>query len=84
MPAGLQRRTGEGFTDRYVLAVLVEILEYLNSCLIHTSAGLVVHLAKHDYSDLERDQQLVLLRLLGNLSVDLHELERVLREELFA
>ena len=84
MLAGLQRRTGENFTDRYFLAVLVEILEYLNSCLIHTSAGLVVHLAEHDYSDLERERQLVLLRLLGNLSVALHELERVLKEELFA
>ena len=56
MLAGLQRRTGEDFTDRYFLAVLVEILEYLNNCLIHLAAGVVVQLAENDYSDLERDR----------------------------
>ena len=82
--AGLHRRTGESFTDRYFLAVLVEILEYLNNCLIRIAVRVVVHLSSNDCSDSDRERQLLLLRLLGRLSVALHELERVLREELFA
>ena len=82
--AGLHRRTGESFIDRYFLAVLVEILEYLNNCLIRIAVRVVVHLSSNDCSDSDRERQLLLLRLLGRLSVALHELERVLREELFA
>ena len=75
---------GESFTDRYSLAVLVEILERLNNCLIRIAVRVVVRLSDDVYSDSDREQQLLLLRLLGRLSVALHELERVLREELFA
>ena len=84
MLTDLQRRTGESFTDRYPLAVLVEILVRLNNCIIRIAVRGVSLLAQHDYSDFEREWQLDLLRRLGNLSVALYELERVLKEELFA
>ena len=75
---------GESFTDRYSLAVFVELLERLNNCLIRIAVRVVVHLDDDGYSDSDREQQRQLLRLLGRLSVALHELERVSREELFA
>ena len=79
--ADLERRTGESFADRYVLAVLVELIERLSNSLVRIGARMVIHLADEDP---EREEQLLLLRLLGNLSVALLELERVLKEELFA
>ena len=75
---------GESFTDRYALAVFVELVERLSNCLIRIAVRLVVRLDDDGYSDHDREQQRQLLRLLGRLSVALHELEGVLRRELFA
>ena len=79
--ADLERRTGESFADRYFLAVLVEWIERLSNSLVRIGARMVIRLADEDP---EREEQLLLLRFLGNLSVALYELERVLKEELFA
>ena len=80
----MQFAGGESFTDRYSLAVLVDVLERLNNCLVRIAVRVVIHLDDDGYSSSDREQQRRLLRSLGRLSVALHELERVLREELFA
>ena len=80
----MQPASSESFDDRYDLAVLVHVIECLGDHLINIAVRVVIHLDDDGYSDSDRERQRHLLRSLGRLSVALSELERELREQLFA